>query len=345
MMKVPMVLAALVLFGCASNESGSATPTSATALITRPVVGTGEPWIATAWDHLYVLRPDGADRHVLVPELDTSDQDSNYQQPDWSPDGTRLAFEQWVGDSITVWTADAGGGDAHQVASCTSPCRQVAYPSWSPDGTKLLVAAYDEEGGRWVRTAIQIVDLATGERQTVIETSDETRTFRYPRWSPDGRMVAFQMETYPDGTQTIGTQTASVIAVADISGGADQTARELTAESMWAGYPDWSPTGDRIVFSTYDLTLFQSTEDVSNIYTMKADGTNVLQVTSFEAGQTRATQPDWAPDGTTDGQIVFTAVDHPRQSARHVAFIEPDGSGLLVLANSNGTHNRLRPAS
>jgi Tol biopolymer transport system component len=196
-----------------------------------------------------------------------------------------------------------------------------------------------------VRTAIQIVDLATGERQTVIETSDETRTFRYPRWSPDGRMVAFQMETYPDGTQTIGTQTASVIAVADISGGADQTARELTAESMWAGYPDWSPTGDRIVFSTYDLSLFQSTDDVSNLYTMKVDGSDVVQVTSFEAGQTRATQPDWAPDGSADGQIVFTAVDQPRKSARHVAFIEPDGSGLQVVANSTGTHNRLRPTS
>lgn len=345
MTKVPIALAALLLVGCASNDSASGTPTSVEPLISGLEVGAGEPWIATAWDHLYVLRVDGDDRHVLVPELDTPGQDGNYQQPDWSPDGSRLAFEQWVGDTISVWTASADGGDARQVAACSAPCRQISYPSWSPDGSKLLVAAYDEEGGRWVRAAIQIVDLATGERRTVLETTDETRTFRYPRWSPDGRTVVFQMETYPDGTQTIGTQTASVIAVADITGGHGQAPRELTDASMWAGYADWSPDGDRIVFSTHDLSLFQTTDDVSNLYTMKADGSDVVRVTSFGAGETRATQPDWAADGTADGQIVFTAVDHPRESARHVAFIESDGSGLRVLANSSGTHSRLRPTS
>jgi Tol biopolymer transport system component len=358
-----MALAALLLVGCGSSGSGSgaqsppdttsrpestltaqsSTP-SVSPAISRPVVEAGEPWVATAWNHLYLLRSDGTDRHILVPELDTPDQDGNYNQPDWSPDGFRLAFEQWVGDIITVWTADTDGGNARQIASCTRPCVQLAYPSWSPDGTKLLMVAYDEENGRWVRTAIQVVDLATGQRETVLETSDETRTFRYPRWSPDGRTVVFQMETYPDGTQTIGTQTSSVIAAVDISGGADQTPRELTAASMWAGYPDWSPTGDRIVFSTYDLSLFQDTEDVSNLYTMKPDGSDVVQVTSFVAGQTRATQPDWAPDGTVDGLLTFTAVDQPRNSARHIAFIEPDGSGLQVL-DSTGTHNRLRPTS
>jgi Tol biopolymer transport system component len=328
-----MVIASALLVGC-----GTSGPRSTT--------GTPEPWVATAWDHLYLVHPDGTDRHVLVPALDTPEQDGNYAQPDWSPDGGHVAFEQWAGDVITVWIADvngdADGGNARQVASCSAPCMQVAYPSWSPDGSELLAAAYDEEGGRWVHTAIVVVDVSTGEWHTVIETFDETRAFRYPRWSPDGSTVVFQMETYPDGTQTIGTQTSSVIAVATISGGANQTPQELTAASMWAGYPDWSPSGDRIVFSTYDLSLFQDTDDVSNLYTMKADGSEVVQVTSFGAGETRAAQPDWAADGTADGLITFTAVDQPRQSARRIAFVEPDGSGLRVTGQ-NGTHSRLRP--
>jgi|WetSurMetagenome_2_1015567.scaffolds.fasta_scaffold528612_1 Tol biopolymer transport system component len=115
--------------------------------------------------------------------------------------------------------------------------------------------------------------------------------------------------------------------------------RILTQPALWAAYPDWSPSGDLIVFSTHDLSLLQDTDDVSNLHTIRPDGTDQQQLTTFKAGETRATQPAWSSGGT---RIIFTAVGQPRGSNRLVAFANADGSNVVVTS-MRGTHSKLRP--
>ena len=94
-----------------------------------------------------------------------------------------------------------------------------------------------------------------------------------------------------------------------------------------------------IVFSTYDLGGFQSTDEASNLFTMRPDGRDRQQLTRYPPAGTRATQPSWTPNGKS---IIFTKVDGSADEIRHVAFIRPDGSDLRELP-LEGTHNRLQP--
>jgi hypothetical protein len=67
------------------------------------------------------------------------------------------------------------------------------------------------------------------------------------------------------------------------------TPRPLTDWTTFAAYPDWSPTEDLIVFSTYDLGQrdggsFADPSPPSDLYTMRPDGTGVTQRTHNQSG-------------------------------------------------------------
>ena len=153
------------------------------------------------------------------------------------------------------------------------------------------------------------------------------------RWSPSG--TEFVVGLTRQARPYEGPISGSAIAIVDVESG---RSRLLTGWKEFAAYPDWSPD-DVIVFSTYDLGGFQSTDEASNLFTIRPDGTDRREVTRYPAGGTRATQPSWTPDGTS---IIFTKVDGSADELRHVAFVRPDGSDLREL-QLEGTHNRLQP--
>ena len=149
------------------------------------------------------------------------------------------------------------------------------------------------------------------------------------------------MTRYPDTQINLGTATGSAIAVISVT---EEGAKPvvLTDWSMFANYPDWRPGSDEIVFSTYGLGEFQATDEPSNLYTIKPDGSGRTALTSFGKAEQRATQPTWTPDGS---RIIFTLVgqqaagwDNPREAA----FIERNGSNLVDIGVA-ATHPRLRP--
>ena len=111
---------------------------------------------------------------------------------------------------------------------------------------------YDKvPSGDWGAAHLVIVDLASTSRRVIAETPDGASAFYSPRWSPDGTRVVVQLETYPDASESV--ISSSVITVADATAQSPQSTVALTDPAMFAGHPDWSPTGDLIVFDTYDL--------------------------------------------------------------------------------------------
>ena len=114
-------------------------------------------------------------------------------------------------------------------------------------------------------------------------------------------------------------------------------ARQLTPWKLAGGDADWSPDGKLIVFSTYPLVYFQGGR-VSNLYTIRPDGSNLHPLTSYKEGETRASHPRWTPDGN---HIVYVA---DTGSARTLWVMDADGANLVQITEGGiYTHPVWRP--
>jgi Tol biopolymer transport system component len=367
----PLVAAALIASGCADTDRETASPSDgpnasiATDVVSSvapsapttasaspsasaaPTVLAGEPWIAYQWTRaggeggIYLVRPDGTDSHPLLPD---AKYDSYH--PDWSPDGAQIAFDAGTGGGNEIWVVNADGTNAAAIVrrstDCAISCGDVALPAWSPDGSKIAFVRFQLGASGLEAAVIEVQDIASGDRRVVYRVPSKT-ALNYPRWSSDGRSIVFEMTRYPDTQITTGTATGSAIAVIDATGeGAKPDI--LTDWSMYATYPDWRAGSNGIVFSTYDLGEFQTTDEPSNLYSINPDGTGLKTLTTFGKAEQRATQPTWTPDGSG---IIFTLVgqqagmDNPRQAA----FLQDTGGGQIDNSGVVATHPRLRPAT
>jgi serine/threonine protein kinase len=102
-------------------------------------------------------------------------------EPQFSPDGQRIAFSSNRSGNVEIWVADRDGRNPVQITTVRGP--QVGSPRWSADGQ--WIAMDHREGGQ---TDIYVVASQGGfVRRLTSESSDEVR----PSWSRDGRWVYF----------------------------------------------------------------------------------------------------------------------------------------------------------
>ncbi|MDH3739776.1 MAG: hypothetical protein OER92_11325, partial [Alphaproteobacteria bacterium] len=107
----------------------------------------------------------------LLPAVSTGPLD-----PDWSPDGLRLAFAM-RGD---IWTVPAAGGAA---TALTGGPAYHSEPAFSPDGGTVALTV-DTDGN----LDIGIVDVAGGEVELLTQHGDDDFS---PAWSRDGKSLYF----------------------------------------------------------------------------------------------------------------------------------------------------------
>lgn len=107
-----------------------------------------------------------------------------------------------------------------------------------------------------------------------------------PRWSPDGKRIAFTRVM--DKTQS---QTTAEVFIMNADGTDPQ---RLTYNNVLDVDSSWSPDGQHIAFSS---TRTESWE----VFVIEVATRTVTQLTGLEGGVGSAS-PDWSPDGT---QIVF----------------------------------------
>ena len=211
-----------------------------------------------------------------------SDPERSALAPEWSRDGTRIAFglgqffQNQTGPArADIATIDAEGG---QLKILTDSTANVGFPSWSPDG-KFIVFRKAGAGGN----ALEIIDIATKARRTLITGPAH---YNFPSWSPTSNIIAFTADS--GGDYEIWTINA------DGSG-----LRRLTRAAGNDAHNSWSPDGKWIAFASArggfkDEALLHpaNPQPYGEIYVMRADGSGVRALTDepYEKGT-----PAWRP--------------------------------------------------
>ena len=89
-------------------------------------------------EQVWIMNADGSNAHALTSGVDPKDQ-----VPDWSPDGSRIAYSSGQNGSEGIWTMNADGSNQRQLTGCapgaTAPCQagDDFGTAWSPDGSKI----------------------------------------------------------------------------------------------------------------------------------------------------------------------------------------------------------------
>jgi len=104
---------------------------------------------------------------------------------------------------------------------------------------------------------------------------------------------------------------------------------KLTADSLEAGDPDWSPDGTKIAFED-DFIFCKKPKDCnSDIYVINADGSGLTQLTHKFGDNV---EPSWSPTGD---KIVFRHETLLGQNPTLIYAMNADGTGITPLIHKN----------
>ena len=252
-----------------------------------------------AKSQVFTVNPDGSDvrqlTHVAAP--------GEAGDPNFSPDGTRLAYVSNTSGRFQLWVMNADG--SHQRRLLADPGHDAFVPQWAPDGRHLVYTRCRYSPGTNLFPPVLECAIAT-----VRTDGTDDRDITSGHWidfdatySPDGRSVVFA--GYRGGLLSAIWRTSA-------SGG---RLHRLTAAEPEAFWPDYAPDGRTILFSNnFD-------RPASRVFSMRPDGSHITQVTHVGPDD-QAGFASYAPDGK---KIVLD-------------YYTPSTGDSLAVANADGTH-------
>ncbi len=272
------------------------------------------------------IRPDGAER-LSAPPGGASDQN-----PAFSPKalpGMRLVFTRFENgyndgpaglflldlatlqvDRLTPWE------DQDNV--------NLPGSAWNPLNNRIVFASDRTEADDLWRIAPDGGDF------TRITTHDGLPWYIEPSWSPDGEWIVFEARQPAPSEDGYRGQIWKVHA-----DGSGKT--QLTADAAFDDrQPNWSPTGERILFQRRALPDGQW-----DVYTIDPDGAGLFNVTDNPAADTDAS---WSPDG----RWIVVSSDYAEQVSGELPapnlFAYPSGGGAPLRVTSSATQEDGAPS-
>jgi Tol biopolymer transport system component len=265
------------------------------------------------------ILPDGTGRHVVFPDGGPV----HYSRIDFSPDGTRIAFDNFLQGEYGIETADPDGTDLVRLTDGVND----SWATWSPDGRKIVFSStrsdptiegclpgFPHEFG--CPTDIYVM---SSDGSNVVRLTDDPAEEFMPVWSPDGSRIAFVRNTQgtPVMSPVIFTMNPDGTDVRQISSG-------VGGSDFW---PSWSPDGTQVVFAAI------RNEDWG-IWVVDADGSNEHMILGG-TGAGYVDNPVWSPDGNLIAFVGNLSVDdYSPDDALYV--MRPDGTDVTPIADAPG---------
>jgi dipeptidyl aminopeptidase/acylaminoacyl peptidase len=265
------------------------------------------------------IEADGTGRHVMFPE----DSPVHYDRLSFSPDGTRIAFANFLEGEYGIETANPDGSDIVRLTDGVND----SWASWSPDGTKILFSStrYDPSIEQCLPgfphehgcpTDIYVMDA---QGSNVVRLTDDPASEYQSVWSPDGERIAF--------ARSLGDPQLSHPAIFTMDPDGTDVRQTSSADGGSDFWPTWSPDGTQVAFAAI------RNEDWG-IWVVDADGSNEHMILGG-TGAGYVDNPVWSPDGTLIAFVGNLAVDdYSPEDALYV--MRPDGTGVTPIADATG---------
>lgn len=227
------------------------------------------------------------------------------EEPDWSPDGRRIAFSSTRGarDNVDIFVMDA---DESHVIRLTDHASPEQDPSWAPDGRSIFFTGERDGAGRIYRVWLddkRVESLPSGAARAIM-----------PAAAPDGRYVAYAAQTAMDFQ----------IHLLDLTNG---TYRRIT-RGGGACRPGWSPDGTEIAFVRIE-------GEPSRLETIRDEGLRVL----LADAQLWSYYPAYSPDGR---YVAFSvSPDHHEGEDWDLALMDLQQPGRFVRLTSGRGNDRV----
>lgn len=233
----------------------------------------------------------------------------NENAPRWSPDGRYLSFlsgRPGKAKGTQVWLLDRMGGEAQQLTEVKG---RLSACEWSPDSKRLLLVMQDRDPN---------------------DPSDEDKP--NPA-TPPKVPKPIVIERYKFKQDIVGylTQPPARLYLFDL---ATKKAEAVTAESLEAASPNWSPDGQSIAFlgkEGKDADRY----DTWNVYVTEARaGAAPRLVTHYDGVHASASRarPEWSPDGTRLVYLQSSGAKNDAYNMTRLAVVPAAGGAPKILA-------------
>jgi len=175
------------------------------------------------------------------------------EYPMCSPNGKKILFSTNREGPWKLYVMDTDGSNQVSLGITTSddpndPCRAA----WSPRGSR-----------------IAFVVTRDRNREIYLANADGSHPSRlakgnYPRWSPDGKKIAFSNERN--------------LYVINVDGSNLKKLTDIKEDEEWVDFPSWSRNGTRLFF-------VQQFQERGEIYSMRIDGSDKKKITHPPGGK------------------------------------------------------------
>ncbi|MEO8041855.1 MAG: tetratricopeptide repeat protein, partial [Acidobacteriota bacterium] len=236
---------------------------------------------------IYLMNSDGTNVRRLT------DHPAWESHPVFAPDGTQIAFNaDRENEKGNTFLMSLDGSGIRRLTDWKSG-DYVVPGGWSADGTQIVFSS-DREG-------TEDIYVTNAEVFRPEKLSKEDRNVGFPSYSPDGKLILYQVETEDKSGE---------LHTLNVGSGQQRVLLKTTSADV---SPVFSPNGEQIVFQ-------DRIESNMEICSIKADGTGLINLTN---NSSRDADPAFSPDGT---KIVFATNRDGNYGIYNLYIMNADGS-------------------